>query len=173
MTEVDGQNPNSSSNEHTVSESALAGVVDSIRSLANNQPFGMLCTQFDGQPYGSMIALAFTPDMKNAVFSTPRATRKYHNLTECHRVAIVVNDLDKHPDELMKVSAFTLTGQASEVTEEEDRTRWSDILLERHPELKSFVESPSTALFRVRITRFFHVSSFQEVTQWSPSQDDN
>lgn len=173
MTDVDDQNHGNSSDEHTEGEAAMAGVVDSIRSLANNQPFGMLCTQRDGQPYGSMIALAFTPDMRNAVFSTPRATRKYHNLTECHKVAIVVNDLDKHPDELMKVSAFTLTGAASEVTEGEDHTRWSGLLLERHPELKGFVESPSTAVFRVRITRFFHVSSFQKVTQWSPSPDDN
>ena len=45
------------------------------------------------------------------------------------------------------------------------------MLTARHPYLKSFVESPSTALFRVDAVRFLHVTRFQEVRQWIPASD--
>jgi hypothetical protein len=37
--------------------------------------------------------------------------------------------------------------------------------------MKSFVESPSTALFRVQAIRFLFVTRFQEVRQWTPVSD--
>jgi hypothetical protein len=143
-------------------------VVERIRRLVVGQPYGVLCTQIGGQPYGSMIALAFSEDLSYAVFSTPKATRKYRNLTDCNRVAIVINNLDRYPDELMKVEALTLTGQACEMLSEQERAKWSALLLGRHPQLTGFVESPSTAVFRVVVMRYFFVRSFQEVTQWTP-----
>jgi nitroimidazol reductase NimA-like FMN-containing flavoprotein (pyridoxamine 5'-phosphate oxidase superfamily) len=146
-----------------------AEVVERIRGLAEGQQYGVLCTQIDGQPYGSMIALAFTQDLCHAVFSTPRATRKYNNLIECDKVAIVVNDLDKSRGELMQVTAFTATGRAREVDSEEDQAEWAGLLVRRHPKLKSFIASPSTAIFKVEIVRFICVHSFQEVMQWVPS----
>jgi hypothetical protein len=86
----------------------------------------------------------------------------------CDKVAVVVNNLGEFPDELMKVSAFTVTGQACEIVSAEEHTQWAGLLLDRHPELRDFVESPSTAVFRVKVIRYFFVSSFQEVTQWTP-----
>jgi hypothetical protein len=173
MTRVDGQDLNNCSDEHVNSDVAEVSVVDKIRRLAEGQPFGVLCTQIGGQPYGSMIALAFTEDLSHAVFSTPRATRKYRNLSECNKIAIVVNNLSEFPDELMSVSAFTLTGQACEVVSDEEHSYWAGLLLGRHPELRDFVESPSTAVFRVKVIRYFFVSSFQEVTQWTPDPSGN
>ncbi len=37
-------------------------------------------------------------------------------------------------------------------------------------DLGAFVASPSVALFRVEIVRFFHVERFQEVREWRPVQ---
>jgi heme iron utilization protein len=128
-----------------------------------------LCTQSDGQPYGSMVAFAFTEDLRHVVFGTPRATKKYEILTACRNVALVVNNMNRHPNDLMKVEALTATGRASEITPSEPATRWASMLVQRHPYLEAFIFSPSTALFEVEIGRYFFVRSFQEVTQWEPS----
>ena len=152
------------------SESALS-VELRIRRLVKDQLYGVLCTQSDGQPYGSMVAFAFTEDLKHVVFGTPRATKKYQILTACSNVALVVNNMNRHPNDLMKVEAFTATGRASEITPTEPATRSANMLLQRHPYLEAFIFSPSTALFEVKIGRFFFVRSFQDVTQWEPSTD--
>jgi nitroimidazol reductase NimA-like FMN-containing flavoprotein (pyridoxamine 5'-phosphate oxidase superfamily) len=159
--------------EETPKTAVTGKVADRIRRLVENQPYGVLCTQLDGQPYGSMVALAYTDDLRCAVFATQRATRKYRNLTEGDKVAIVANDLDQHPDELMKVVAFTATGRAAEVRDEEETSRWASLLARRHPHLQGFIESPSTAVFKVEIVRYFFVHSFQEVIQWVPAADNH
>jgi nitroimidazol reductase NimA-like FMN-containing flavoprotein (pyridoxamine 5'-phosphate oxidase superfamily) len=143
-------------------------VAKKIAELANEQLYGVLATQTEGQPYGSMIGFAFTADLKYAVFATPKATRKYHNLTECKNVALVVNDRDKHPDDLMKIGAFTATGKAEEIDDVTIDSNWTKILLKKHPYLRDFLKSSTTALFRIKIIRFFYVSSFQEVREWKP-----
>jgi uncharacterized protein YhbP (UPF0306 family) len=150
------------------SESALP-VELRIRRLVKDQLYGVLCTQSDGQPYGSMVAFVFTEDLKHVVFGTPKATKKYQILTACKNVALVVNNMNRHPNDLMRVEALTATGRASEITLTEPATRWANMLLQRHPHLEAFIFSPSTALFEVEIGRFFFVRSFQDVTQWEPS----
>jgi hypothetical protein len=115
-----------------------------------------------------MVAFAFTEDLKHVVFGTPRATKKYQILTACRNVALVVNNMNRHPNDLMNVEAFTSTGMAHEITQEEVGARCASLLATRHPNLEAFFSSSSTALFKVEITRFFFVRSFQEVTEWAP-----
>ena len=45
---------------------------------------------------------------------------------------------------------------------------WAELLIAKHPYLKSFLQATTCALFRVDIVRFFHVVRFQEVHQWIP-----
>lgn len=142
-----------------------------IAALVHGEPFAVLCTQGGGQPYGSLVAFAFDPDLEAFVFATPVATRKYRLLTENDRVALLVDNRGRFPDEMMKVSAVTVTGRASQVEAGPEFARWAGLLVEWHPYLKSFVQAPSTALFRVEVTRCLHVTRFQEVRQWIPASD--
>lgn len=143
-------------------------LVTKIRRLLTGQLYAVLCTQGNRQPYGSMIAFAFSEDLSRAVFSTPIATRKYHLLSECDRVSLVVDNRPQHPDDMMKVEALTATGRATQVTRGPEFEEHKQLLIGRHPQLKSFVSASSCALFRIDIVRFFHVSRFQEVGQWAP-----
>lgn len=155
----------------------LAGVspdpalADCIRSLVSEQPFGVLCTQGEGQPYGSVVAFAFDPALQSFVFATPMATRKYRLLSMCDRVALVVDNRGKFPDDLMRVGAVTVTGRAQQLEPGPAYELWSGLLTQRHPYLSAFVDAPSTALFRVDVVRFLHVTRFQEVRQWLPAQN--
>ncbi len=152
-------------------ESSDRTVVECIYGLVSEEPFAVLCTQGGGQPYGSVVAFAFDHDLKSFVFATPRATRKFRLLSECDRVALVVDNRGKYPEDLMKVGAVTITGKAQEIEPGPEFEKWARLLTVRHPYLRAFVESPSTALFRVGVVRFLHVTRFQEVHQWTPAPD--
>ena len=146
-------------------------VVEQIRALVTTEPFAVLCTQGEGQPYGSVVAFAFDHDLRTFVFATPTATRKFRLLSHCDQVALVVDNRGKFPDDLMAVGAVTITGRAKWIEPGPTFEHSARLLTARHPYLKSFVESPSTALFRVDAVRFLHVTRFQEVRQWIPASD--
>ncbi len=143
-------------------------LVERIRRLVTNQPYGVLCTHGEDLAYGSLVAHAFSDDLRTAVFATPVATRKFRLLSEHDHVALVIDDRPEKQAKMMDVEAITATGKALKVAGGPDRDRYGRMLLVRHPQLKSFVASESSAIFRVEIIRFFHVSRFQEVQQWVP-----
>lgn len=147
---------------------ADSSVRERIQQLADKQPYAVLCTQGDGQPYGALVAFAFSEDLRHAVFVTPVATRKYRLLSECDHVALVIDNRPNKVDELMEIEALTVTGRSQMIERGEEFDHWAGLLLTRHPYLKSFVKATTCALFRVDVVRFLHVTRLQEVSQWIP-----
>lgn len=140
-----------------------------IRRLVTEQPYAVLCTQGQGQPYGSLVAFAATDDLRYLVFATPSTTRKFRLLCECQRVALLIDNRSEGIKDIMALEAVTATGRASEVMKGPESPASSGLLIERHPYLESFVSAPSTALIRVEIVRYLHVVRFQEVQEWIPA----
>ena len=58
-------------------QSKQSDLVSRIDHLVRERPYGVLCTQSQSQPYGSLVALAATDDLTTFVFATPTTTRKY------------------------------------------------------------------------------------------------
>ena len=145
-------------------------LAEKIAQLVQDQPYAILCTQAGGQPYGSLVAFAVTEDLSSAVFATPVSTRKYRLLCECDHVALVIDSRFRSSADMMNIEAVTATGRATEVPAGSEHDRWSGLLIRRHRQLEDFVKSPTTAVFRVEILRYFHVSRFQEVRQWIPTR---
>ena len=141
---------------------------DQILALIRKQPFAVLCTQGQGQPYGSVVAYAVTPDLSSAVFATPRSTHKYRLLCECDRVALVIDSRPALPEEMMEAEAITATGQAVALPSGPAFDRLAALLTERHPQLVDFVTDASSALFRVDVGQYVHVTRFQQVHRWTP-----
>ena len=59
-------------------------------------------------------------------------------------------------------------GSARSYAEEvppEERSRFLKLYMERHPSLLDFVDSPTCALFRVRVDTYYIVTRFQEVAE--------
>lgn len=145
-------------------------LVSRIGRLVRTQPYGVLCTQSQSQPYGSLVALAATDDLTTFVFATPITTRKFRFLSECDQVALVIDSRAGTPDELMRAEAVTATGRAHVVPFGPEFDRWAGLLLERHPRLTAFVRAESTALVRIEVVRYLHVGRFQEARQWIPAE---
>ncbi len=143
-------------------------VEERVRALMTQQPYAVLCTQGGGQPYGSVIAFAADAALTAAAFVTPLATRKYRLLSQCDRVALVVDNRAGFPDDLSRIDAVTATGKAVQMAEDAAAEVWQERLIRKHPHMQDFIRAPSTALFRIDILRYFHVVRLQEVHQWIP-----
>jgi uncharacterized protein YhbP (UPF0306 family) len=145
------------------------GLDSRIRRLVRSQPYAVLCTQGEGQPYGSLVAYTVTEDLTHAVFATPKATRKFRLISQCDHVALVIDNRSQFPVQLMEIEGVTATGRAALIAEDDAFARCSQLLIDRHPYLTRFVQSASCGLFEIEIFRYFHVSRFQEVRQWIPN----
>jgi len=143
-------------------------IQDQIRALMFEQPYAVLCTQGGGQPYGSIIAFAVNQDLNAAVFATPTATRKFRLLSECDHVALVVDNRSADPGDISHIHAVTATGRAVDLSNYDAEDHWQKLLIDKHPVMHDFVCAPSTALIRIDILRYFHVTRLQEVYQWAP-----
>lgn len=141
---------------------------DSIRKalhqLFRTQPLAVLATHDQGQPYANLVAFAAMQDLQLILFATPRATRKYANLTADPRAAMLVDNRSNAEADFQQATAVTATGTTAEVPASE-HPYLLDIYLKKHPYLKDFVQSPSCAFMQLAVQRYVMVNHFQEVTE--------
>ena len=138
-----------------------------LKILLKNSLYGVLATQYKSQPYASLLAYAFTGDLRNIIFVTPQTTRKYKLLNNCKQVAFQVDNRSSNPTNLMSIESLTATGQAHQIKfGSSDYKKFCKLLIKRHSYLKDFTESPSCSIFSVSVVRYFHVIRFQEVSEW-------
>ena len=136
-----------------------------LKRILHAQKFAALATESNGQPYASLMAFVANSDLTELFIVTDRDTQKYNNLKVNPRVALLVtNSNDKNLD-VNKTVAITILGEGEEVKEEEQATL-AGMFVSQHSYLESFVQSPATALFRVKVNTYRVVKEFSEVTNW-------
>ncbi len=121
------------------------------------QSYGVLCTQKGGQPYGSLVAFAFTEDLAALYFGTPKTTRKFHLLSACERDAMLIDTRATDSSELTRVEAVTVTGRAGILERGLDYERCLHRLSDRHRHLRSFFQAPTTPLVSIDVIQYLHV----------------
>ena len=132
-----------------------------VSRLLARQLLAVLATQEAGQPYASLLAFAVGSDLAGIFLASDRNTRKFKNIQEDNRVALLVDDRANQPADFQAAAAVTIIGKVCELqgrAMEEART----IYLARHPSLAEFVMAPHTALLRVAVSRYILVTRFQE-----------
>jgi len=136
-----------------------------LRRLFATQRLAVLATrEEDGQPYANLMAFAASDDLSILLLVTGRATRKYANLREEPRVALLIDNRSHEASDVQEAMAVTVLGDAQEVSGAE-RNRLLQTYLAKHPHLEDFAASPSCALFRVDVRSYYLVRRFQEVTE--------
>lgn len=135
-----------------------------LQELFITQPLAVLSTQSEGQPYASLVAFATSEDLKALFFATTRATRKYTNLSADSRVAMLVDSRSNAVSDFRWAMAVTATGKAEEV-EGQEKDKVLEIYLAKHPHLGDFVSSPSCALLKIRVERYYVATRFQNVIE--------
>ena len=135
-----------------------------ITELFSTQKLAVLSSFGNEQPYASLVAFAVTDGLRNIIFATNRATRKYANLLSEPNVALLIDSRSNTEKDFSYAVAVTALGRAEEVNSPE-RGPLLDIYLEKHPQLKAFVTSPSCALLKVSIGKYYVVNRFQNVRE--------
>jgi uncharacterized protein YhbP (UPF0306 family) len=133
-----------------------------IQDLIDSRQLAVLCTQKDGHPYASLVAVAATQKLDRIIFLTPKTTRKYDNLTACPNAAFLINNSENRAEDIYQATAVTATGTVIDVPDAEQQAL-TDIYLARHPHLASFAAADTTALVCVKISRYILVNRFQNV----------
>ncbi len=135
-----------------------------VRELVTSQRLAVLSTDDRGKPYSSLIAFAAAPDLNPLVFTTPRSTRKFSNLSGNARVSLLIDSRSNREEDFAEASAATILGSAREVTGEEKESCLV-LFLGKHPCLSSFARSPDSAVFRVEVEACYVVNRFQSVSE--------
>ncbi|MDX2455562.1 pyridoxamine 5'-phosphate oxidase family protein [Desulfosarcina sp.] len=141
-----------------------------VHDLLQQQQLGVLSTVGEDGPYASLVALAVSDDDRRLFFVTPRATRKFANLTANARVALLVNNSINHPEDFHQAAAVTAIGSAQPVSPmqlEAIRNHY----LAKHPYLESFANSPSCEFVEIQVERYIMVERFQNVTEYRIDHD--
>ncbi len=135
-----------------------------LRELFRSQLFAALATQQLTRPYSNLVAFATTDDLKNIIFATKRATNKYSNLLSNNNVSILIDNRTNRDSDFRNAVAVTAMGMAEEVRENQiDELR--SLYLIKHHNLERFVHSPDSALFKIKVKKYFVVRNFQEVME--------
>jgi nitroimidazol reductase NimA-like FMN-containing flavoprotein (pyridoxamine 5'-phosphate oxidase superfamily) len=65
-------------------------IPERLKLLDRMEYFAVLATDYDGQPYTSLINFALSSDCKTVIFATTRATQKYRNMIKTKAVALSI-----------------------------------------------------------------------------------
>ena len=142
---------------------------ETIKRILDSQRLAVLATHGEVRPYGSLVAFAATEDLKSILFATTRATRKYTNLLKNTGVALVIDTRTNQTADFADAAAVTVLGDVEEISDHEEQ-QFANIYLDKHPTLREFVESPTTALLRVNVKTYIMVSRFQNVQELHVSE---
>lgn len=140
-----------------------------VVELLRQQTFAVLGTSRQGHPYSSLVAFSATTSGESLYFATTRATRKYHNLAVDNRITLLIDNRAEQDRPLYEAAAVTAYGSAEEMHDEIHLEALASYLA-KHPQLKSFVTAPTTALFRINVEEYHLVQRFQNVTEFRMSR---
>jgi heme iron utilization protein len=135
-----------------------------LENLFKSQNLAVLATHNQGQPYTSLVAFAGSEDLKALYFVTGQATRKFANLMDDPRAAMMIDNRSNAPADIADAMAATATGSVDIVSENERIKRLS-VYLQKHPHLAEFANSPSTRLIRLNVFCYYVVNRFQNVVE--------
>jgi heme iron utilization protein len=141
-------------------------ITTAIKELLVRQPLAVLATQGDGQPYTSLMAYAYTKDLRFIVVATAMSSRKHLNILDESRVALLVDDRSNNEEDFQNATALTIVGEACEIAQDE-REAYCRIYLDRHPALETFLTSSATTLLKIAVHKYLLVSKFEDVREYN------
>jgi nitroimidazol reductase NimA-like FMN-containing flavoprotein (pyridoxamine 5'-phosphate oxidase superfamily) len=140
------------------------GLIALLTALFAEQRFAVLATQKDGQPCADLVPFAATEDLKQLLFVTPRATRKFANLVSDPQVAMMMDNRQNRISDLHSAEAVTAIGKAEEVVGPEKETLLAPYI-SKHPLLETFARAPTCALLKTSVEKYDIAGRFQNVAE--------
>lgn len=136
-----------------------------IGDLLATQRLAVLATERTGQPYTSLMAFAYTPDLKTIVVATGASTRKHINLMTEARVSLLIDNRSNSESDFHAATALTVVGNASPVSKGL-LNHYKQLYLARHNYLTDFLKAPTTTIFQISVRHYLLVTLFQKVMEY-------
>lgn len=140
-------------------------VRQTIDEILSAQYLAVLATERRGQPYSSLMAFAHTPDLQTIVVATGQATRKHVNLLGESRVSLLIDTRTNSTADFHAAAAVTVIGRAEQAGEG-DSDKYRNLYLAKHPYLKTFLQAPTTSVFKIAVHHYLMVNRFQNVLEY-------
>ena len=140
-----------------------------VQRVIQANRFAVLATECDSQPHASLIAITPTEEYRALIFATYRNTRKYTNLVQNGKVAILFENRTVKSKSEQEISVLTAFGRAEEIRIENTNPDLLAHML-RHPELSTFLLSTDCAVFRVKVEAYQVVLGIDDV-KWCTVDD--
>jgi uncharacterized pyridoxamine 5'-phosphate oxidase family protein len=132
-----------------------------IKELLEQQKLAVLATQGKKYPYNTLVAYAFSEDLRYIFFATRKHTRKYNNIMKHHHVSMLIDSRTNNVTDFEDAVALTVMGKMVNTTPLEHE----GLFLNRFPHLKNFIEDPATTIMTLKIDKYIYVQRFQEVLE--------
>ena len=135
-----------------------------IRGLLRNQRVGVLATDAENQPYTTLVGFTADEELEHIYFVTTRTTRKFAALSGNPKVSLLIDNRANESKDFREAMAVTAMGIAEEV----EKSSHPDMVrryLERLPQLEEFINSPTSALVRIKVRSYYLVTRFQHVME--------
>jgi general stress protein 26 len=137
---------------------------DKLKDLFSSQKLGVLATDQKKNPYTSLIAFACTDDMRQIVFATPKTTKKYSNILSNSSVSLFVDNRSNQSIDFRKAIGVSVIGTVRHIRKNK-KSKLMKLYLEKHPQLETFLASPSCAFICIDVNTFHIVERFQDVSE--------
>ena len=137
---------------------------DKLKKLFISQKLGVLATQQKKNPYTSLVAFACSDDMRQFVFATRKATRKFANIISNPSVSFFIDNRSNRVVDFRKAIGVTALGSVRQVRKNKN-SKLMKLYLSKHPQLDSFLASKSCAFLCIDVKSFYIVERFQNVTE--------
>jgi len=131
---------------------------------ANN--LAVLATEGDGQPHASLVAITPIDGFVHLIFATYRSTRKYNNLINNGKVAILFENRNINNLNQQEITALTAFGYAREINIDEYAMAMQTHVL-KHPAQAKFLLSADCAIFQVVVDAYQLVKGIDDVQWWN------
>lgn len=142
--------------------------ITAIKTMLTKESFAVLATNAKNESYTSLISFATNESGSLLAFSTPIDTRKYRMIEKDGNVSLLIDNRSNNDTDINKIAAITAIGKARILNNQNEKQKWSKILIEKHGYLDDFICADTSAIILVEIDTYRYVSSFQEVVEWSP-----
>jgi thioredoxin-dependent peroxiredoxin len=136
----------------------------SLSKILNDQKYGVLATQKDGEPYGNLVAFAATPDFQMILFITSKNTRKFQNIKSNPKIALLIDNRSNQIKDLQNATAITIIGESKEASAK-DKSALKKLYLTKHPNLKEFVSAKDTAIVQMIVSKYIIVSGLDNIVE--------
>ena len=139
-------------------------IQETLKTLFTTQKYAVLATQEENHPYLSLMAFIATDNLKKLIFATERDTRKYINMINHPQTAALIDNRSNQFSDTEQALAVTALGVARECA----NSHYKHLFLKKHPQMKSFIKSPTCTLVEMRVSSYFLATGLFSFTEFQP-----